>query len=394
MKIAVISTSYHPYNIGGGEHSARQLVNGLKEKDIEVFVIAAYNKNTIEEVDGVRVYRVKSPNFYWGPVESPNKNHLEKLLWHTRESYNPTVGNSLNEILLNEKPDLLHIRNITNFSSYIWKFANEINIKSITTLNNYASICTKTTLFNNGHICSKQCLSCKILSYPKKITSRYADGVVGVSSFTLNEHLKRGYFKNSISTVIRTYLPLNESITTRIFNENSDVNFGFIGQIIETKGVINIIRAFKNAELSKNTKLYLAGGGDDKYIEECKKEAKGKSNIIFLGKVNSDEFYRMIDLVIISSMWYEPFPRVLIESYSYKKPVVSTTMGGTTEMIIEGETGFLYKNDESLEKILKSINSNPLQLNQMTRHIENYVNSNSKSDIDQYIDFYYKLLEK
>ncbi len=389
MKVCIISTSYHPYNTGGGEFSAKQLAEALVGLGHEVFVIAAYNRNCGEEqINGVRVYRIKSPNIYWSG-DADEKNKLQKLLWHLIESYNVNVYYRVKPILLKECPDVVHIRNITDFSAYIWKACKRINIPSVTTLNNYASICTKTTLFNHGKVCNERCVSCKIFSYPKKKLSKYANAIIGVSNFTLQEHLRYGLFKNAFTDVIRTQQEFK-----KINRKSCDglIKFGFIGQVRENKGVKSLIEAFSSVK-SENICLNIAGAGSGDYYKECLRLSRGDRRITFLGKIDSDVFYRSVDIVVIPSIWYEPFPRVLVEAYSYGLPVISTGNGGIKEMILNGETGYLYSTIEELKSIIRKLVQEGLDNIKYEQNIVQYLRMLNKSDIELYASVYSRVTQ-
>ncbi len=387
MKIAILTTSYHPYNIGGGEISAKKLVDGLVSLGHEVIVIAAFRETITEYIDGIKVYRIKSPNSYWS-ADSSDKNRIQKLWWHLRESYNPTVGKVIVPILEKETPNIIHVRNITDFSSYVWVVGRRLGIPTVTTLNNYASICSKTTFFKKGKICEKRCLECRILSLPKKIASRNASCVVGVSEFTLNKHLNAGFFNHAIKAVVRTQmspdrLPLPSA-------NNDFLSFGFLGQIIPTKGVRELIKAFNNANTG-SAPLYIGGAGDEQYMAECKLLAEENPNIHFLGRVISKDFYALVDVVVIPSLWHEPFPRILVEANAHARFVLATTYGGTKEMIEEGTNGYTFKNFEELEILLESPQLRD-NCNDLGKIINESVNED-QGDIEGYVSLYERLLK-
>jgi glycosyltransferase involved in cell wall biosynthesis len=60
--------------------------------------------------------------------------------------------------------------------------------------------------------------------------------------------------------------------------------------------------------------------------------------------------YSLSSLVVIPSIWPEPFSRVFLESMTAGKPVIATEVGGSREGVIPGETGWLIpaKNQEAL----------------------------------------------
>ncbi len=83
-----------------------------------------------------------------------------------------------------------------------------------------------------------------------------------------------------------------------------------------------------------------------------------KSNIVFLS--NFEEmpvFYYATDVVVSSSIEPEAFGRVAVEAQAMQKPILASDLGGSKETVIDGKTGFLFKNNnpDSLAEHLNNI---------------------------------------
>jgi glycosyltransferase involved in cell wall biosynthesis len=48
-------------------------------------------------------------------------------------------------------------------------------------------------------------------------------------------------------------------------------------------------------------------------------------------------------MLVMPSEWYEGFGMVLIEAMALGRPVVSTDLGPRREIVVDGETGLLYR---------------------------------------------------
>ena len=389
MKVCIATGAYTPYSKGGGEVSAQQLAEGLAERGVDVVVLTIGPDEINERINGIRVIRFTSFNIYWGTVESENKGLLKKAAWHLLESYNFRIKLKLDDFFKNENPDILHVRNITDMSPYLWKVASKRGVKVISTLNNYACICVKTSMFRNHKNCHSLCLPCKITSFPKRYLSNFVDGVISVSLFTLEKHKQLGFFKNAICKVIYTGLPSKFQELPVI--QSNFLSLGWIGRIDETKGVYELIQAFSS--LNSDSVLYIAGIGEPEYVEKCK--AIASSKVVFLDYIKSEEFYKLVDIVIINSLWNEPFPRVLIESYSNGRPVLTTNRGGTREMVKTNETGFVFDPDkDSLQDELSKLEQLDLSdLKSMRKNIAKFITGLSAEMIEQHIKFYHEILD-
>jgi glycosyltransferase involved in cell wall biosynthesis len=61
------------------------------------------------------------------------------------------------------------------------------------------------------------------------------------------------------------------------------------------------------------------------------------------------ELYTEADVVVVPSIWKEPFPRVILEAMAAGRPVVATRSGGIPELVEDGATGILVAPRDKLE---------------------------------------------
>jgi len=77
-------------------------------------------------------------------------------------------------------------------------------------------------------------------------------------------------------------------------------------------------------------------------LERVIREAGIGENVIFAGfQRNPIDYMRLMDVVVHTSVHAEPFGIVNLEAMSLSKPLISTTIGGPAEVVINGETGVL-----------------------------------------------------
>jgi glycosyltransferase involved in cell wall biosynthesis len=66
-----------------------------------------------------------------------------------------------------------------------------------------------------------------------------------------------------------------------------------------------------------------------------------QDSVRFAGhRSNMADIYAMTDVLVISS-FTEGIPNVMLEAFAYGKPAVATDVGGVSEVLSDGETGFL-----------------------------------------------------
>lgn len=68
-------------------------------------------------------------------------------------------------------------------------------------------------------------------------------------------------------------------------------------------------------------------------------------NVFFMGNILGASRYNAIADLFILPTNYEGLPIVIIEAMSYGKPVVASDVGGISEIVKTGETGYVVKND-------------------------------------------------
>tara|TARA_B100000029_G_scaffold131215_1_gene124901 strand:- start:679 stop:1836 length:1158 start_codon:yes stop_codon:yes gene_type:complete len=72
-----------------------------------------------------------------------------------------------------------------------------------------------------------------------------------------------------------------------------------------------------------------------------------KKNVIFLPHFKEmPVIYYISDTVVSSSIEPEAFGRVSVEAQAMQKPIIASNLGGSKETIVDGKTGFLFKNGD------------------------------------------------
>tara|TARA_B100000579_G_scaffold127630_1_gene102916 strand:+ start:670 stop:1827 length:1158 start_codon:yes stop_codon:yes gene_type:complete len=83
-----------------------------------------------------------------------------------------------------------------------------------------------------------------------------------------------------------------------------------------------------------------------------------KKNVIFLSNFKEmPVIYYISDVIVSSSIEPEAFGRIAVEAQSMQKLIVASDFGGSKETIIDGKTGFLFKNGnpDSLAEYLNNV---------------------------------------
>ncbi len=343
MKICMLNTLFPPNIVGGAEKSVSLLAENYVKKGHSVAVISLHNspEEKTEDWNGVRAHYLPLDNIYWPYTAEVKPSAIKRLWWHINDIWNGRAATRVGRILDDEKPDVLHTHNLTGFSVAVWWEAKKRGIRLVHTLRDYSLLCVRASLFNNGKFCQKRCASCWSLSAAKDCATVLVDTVIGVSRFTLHEHIMRGYFKKAEQDVIFNKADVNPAAPKHIRkNASGEMIFGFLGRMENEKGVEVLLHACEQLPVA-GWKLLLAGSGRDVYVGALKEKYKHLP-IQWLGFVQPDVLFDKIDLLVVPSIWQEPLSRTIIESAVRGIPVLASNAGGQPELLALGIPGIVY----------------------------------------------------
>jgi glycosyltransferase involved in cell wall biosynthesis len=126
------------------------------------------------------------------------------------------------------------------------------------------------------------------------------------------------------------------------------VTLGIVGRVSPQKQHMALIKAIdvlKRRQPSDRFRLRIIGTDDHPYAHEVKTligELHLQDIVEWSGFIPSqDDIYRDLDIVVAPAI-NEAFGMTIVEAASYGLPVVAARSGGFPEMVVDGETGFLF----------------------------------------------------
>lgn len=221
----------------------------------------------------------------------------------------------------------------------------------------------------------------------------------------VSESLKKDTLKNfNITKKINT---ISNFIDINIYKNNYDVNLKktfvkndeylitHISNFRKVKRVCDVIRIFQKVNSKIPSKLLMIGDGPDRIRAETLARDLGiEDKVRFLGKINIT--YKILacsDIFVLPSE-SESFGLVALEAMASKNAIVSTNIGGISELNIDKKTGFLSKVGD-IEKMTNDIIlllKKPVLLEKFKT---NAYKRSSKFDLQEilpmYLNIYYEL---
>jgi glycosyltransferase involved in cell wall biosynthesis len=94
-----------------------------------------------------------------------------------------------------------------------------------------------------------------------------------------------------------------------------------------------------------NAHLMMVGDGPDEGMLKEQVQALGlERSVSFFPFTNEPNYvFERIDMTVLPSLYKEGLPNVLLESMAMGVPVVSSDIGGVSEIVLDGETGYMVE---------------------------------------------------
>lgn len=131
----------------------------------------------------------------------------------------------------------------------------------------------------------------------------------------------------------------------------------FVGRVAKEKSIDFVINAMKDiTKINDNIKLLIVGDGPEKEnLEKLTTRNKLSSKVIFTGMIPWDQvssYYQLGDVFITASTT-ENHSMTIIEAMAASVPVICINDESYLSMVIDKETGRIFKNKKELVNIIK-----------------------------------------
>ncbi len=354
IKIAITSDHFHPY-IGGAEQSALELSKALKKKGHEVVIFTRGNGES-DEVEGIQVRRI------FCDLKKGTHNHdvpFPRQVDKKEES-------RLHKEIRGGGFDILHSNN-RDTAVFTAKVGNSLGIPVVAHIRDFWPLCPKRDFLRPEGICShpKLCGNCMAKYYGAWHKVAFYYKAWGDTGYRCQEVKKNAsYFVyNSNYTQKRIHLEPGRVIHNPIdvdsikSGEAKPGKVLFIGNVTERKGVGMLVEAVAGLEVT----LHIVGDG---YLLP---KIEGE-NIEKHGKVEYMELLTHLsnaEMLVVPSLWPEPFGRVVVEGMAAGLPVIVTPVGGLPE--VAGDAGIIMNEIDvgELRSTIQELHKNEALRNRM-----------------------------
>ena len=278
------------------------------------------------------------------------------------------VNTSMSKEIENDKPDIIHTIGLRSFQSIIaWRVSKKLNIPLV--VSDQGGLTTHPFLAESGFF----------LKTLYKIQDFFIKKIINDASVisVANEYEQKIFSslnKKSRIEIIRNGVNLKKLVSKHNFKEKYQINSNFIlfvGRFSKSKGIETLINAFsivKNELKDSNIHLVIMGVdfGYQAEMEKLIKKLNLSEEIKVIKNPPRDDVisaYGESEFLVLPSQW-ELSPLVPLESFAFKKPVISTNSHGIPYTIQNNKNGILVEPENSFElsnAIVKLLNDTELR---------------------------------
>ena len=405
MKILVLSDYFMP--LSNAERVAYLMTKEYVSLGHEVIVLTSN-----EKLKNGQVKEISFNNIQIYQIGSSYNRYLRPYLG----LYNPWVIKAIKKILKNKHFDFAHIHNVHTHISYsVISLLKKIGIKQIMTAHDYMSIdygkftqgINPSDFSENPKINPRISLFKTFLTHKRTLINPFRNLMIRYFLNKLEQIITVSKAQEFIlnSNGIKNTLTINNGISK--FNDSIDPNhieefkhkynisndekvLLWAGRLSKEKGADQVERVLMRlVDNNIKVKLLLAGG-------DIFNNLKLQDYIISPGWLNEEQMrvvFDISDLVLVPSIYPDPFPTVVLEAMQSGTPVISTCFGGASEAVSNNVTGIVINpfNIDIFFKSVKKIISNEKIYKSMS--IESQKKFNKFFSIDSCINKYLDLIK-
>ena len=344
MKIALMCPASFPATqFGGIVFLAIDIAREISELGHDVTIYTT----DLDFSNGANKFNKKLPRIEKFEKFKINRSHT----WFSIKLFffNPLIYKEL----IKDKPDIIHTIGLRSFQSFVaWLISCIYDIPLV--VSDQGGLTTHPFLKSSSLFFK---LIYKIQNLFIKQILKQSSGISSANEYE-NKIFNDIYSKSKI-TIIRNGVNLKSLVSNKNFRKTYQINTKFIlfvGRFSKSKGIetlINAIKIIKNELKSRQTCLVIMGVdfGYQEEIFSLIKQFDLLNEIIVIKNPPRDDVisaYGESEFLVLPSQW-ELSPLVPLESFAFKRPVISTNAHGIPYTVQNNKTGILVEPENPLE---------------------------------------------
>jgi glycogen(starch) synthase len=375
VRILLLSNLYPPYIQGGAEVTAGDIALGLEKLGHQVLVLTSSEGLPQAQQDGC-VWRTLScaPPAHFDR-HRPLWQQFNLMLNYYRRYHCPANAMELRRLVAAARPDVLYIWEITGIGVIsLLKTLSDLNLPIVFQLGSYWLLYAQSPETEQSRLHVERLKRWLIGSLPPLRWTSF----IAVSAAVKQKYAEAGFDPERIevinSGIDSRFLTLPPADNPRS-RMQGNMELLFAGRLRVEKGLLVLLKALDllvHEQKQASTKvpslhLNIFGTGDQVHIDELHtflRERDLTQFVTFHGRVSQDElisYYDRSHIMLVPSLWQEPFGLVIVEAMARGLPVVASHVGGPAEILTHEVDGLLVEpgNEQALAEAIRQLLENP-----------------------------------
>ena len=375
----LIATDAFPPVCGGSGWSTYELARGMRRRGHEIVIVQPYSERAPKPVgyDGFEVIAVPA----FAPPVPFIRNYFRNERLYRR------LAVFLARVIRDERIDLIHAQHVLTGPPAV-DAARATGVPSICTVRDYWPACYWGDLIKN-HGDDGLCPGCSALAmtecvrphagaawplalpaipYMRANLRRKQQGLSGADVVIAVSRWMAGDLRRRVPALADTRV---EAIPNAVdvagvratVDGTTPPMAGpyavFAGKLARNKGARALVEVARAARLT--IPLVVIGDGPDReFLSQA--AAAGGCDIRLLGWLDRDAVFRWLhhaSFMVFPSGWHEPLSRVLIEASALGIPTAAMNTGGTSDILVDEETGLLSESVGALAEDVARLAADP-----------------------------------
>jgi len=226
------------------------------------------------------------------------------------------------------------------------------------------------------------------------------DGIVCVSNAVQKDVAKRVWKnKQNVVTIYKGHklgwYQVPATLRSEFGLSDKDIIAVCAAHVRPSKGISILLQATHFID-NPNFHLILAGSGYEPYFDEIKASPMA-DRIHYIGhRTDIPSLMTMADFQVQPSISGEGLPRTIIEAMANATTSVVTTTGGSPELVVEGETGYIVAagDAKAFADAMNKLIADPEKIKLMSKAAQRRLDQefNAKNTVERHLDFFTQLL--
>ncbi len=333
--------------LGGSNVYRRQLTRLLCQRGVDVSLFT----------HEIRPHEEAVPSYCYNYTPGPwPVRHVERYY------VNPSLVSALRRWVARMKPDLIHLHHCYRFPTSVLLACRGL-APIVQTVHDFRLVCSVgNSPQSDGRVC------------PRCLGSVCSDGIRGWTRgslrHALHEVFPKRFFRGILRKMVDVFIAPSQALENELARlglrtvflphfvdpapycsvvDPSDRNTVlFMGYLAPSKGLPILLRAFTKvvAAIPDATLAVVGDGPEAAHLRELSTRLNLNASVKFHGSVPHQDvpaFYQEAAVAVLPSVVMENSPLCIYEAMACGRPVIASHLGGTADLIREGETGFLFR---------------------------------------------------